>query len=175
MPSSPKHLSAYYEDLCRGVFNNYVFYQTDSYNLECPRVIKKFYQAILSHIFYVCGLASTENAANTIHQLLKLPIFILPTYRRNLCKKIRYKIIPVLWKDHQAIERKKQKKLLFLANELSKAGRHVEGHIIRTIVKPYICDLNRKWSKMTAVDKLKTVPFLEDLQRTIDYLPPCAY
>ena len=53
------------------------------------------------------------------------------------------------------IERKKQRKLTFLAND---AGRIVEAHIVRTIFKPYIRDLNKKWSKMTALKKLKTVP-----------------
>ena len=57
------------------------------------------------------------------------------------------------------IERKKQRKLTFLANELHGAGRIVEAHIVRTIVKPYIRDLtNKKWWKMTALGKLKTVP-----------------
>ena len=73
-------------------------------------------------------------------------------------KQIRYIILPVLWKDHKAIERKKQRKLTFLANELDCVGRHVEAHVVRTIVKPYIRDLNRQWSRMSAVDKLKTVP-----------------
>ena len=50
---------------------------------------------------------------------------------------------------------KKQRKLTFLANELHGDGRIVEAHIVRTIVKPYIWDLNLKWSKMTAMDKLK--------------------
>ena len=56
------------------------------------------------------------------------------------------------------IERKKQRKLTFLANELHGVGRIVEAHIVRTIVKPYVRDLNKKWSKMTALEKLKTVP-----------------
>lgn len=47
---------------------------------------------------------------------------------------------------------------MFLANELDGAGRHVEAHIVRTIVKPYIRDMNLKWSKMTAVGKLRLVP-----------------
>ena len=93
-----------------------------------------------------------------VHQILKSFIFEKPEHRRGVYKQIRYKILPVLWHDHRAIERKKQRKLTFLANELDNTGRHVEGHIVRTIVKPYIRDLNRKWSKMAAVDKLKTVP-----------------
>ena len=93
-----------------------------------------------------------------VHAILKSFLFEKPGQRRGIYKPIRYILLPVLWKDHRAIERKKQKKLSFLANEFDNAGRHVEGHIVRMIVKPYIRDLNREWSKMTAVDKLKTVP-----------------
>ena len=73
-------------------------------------------------------------------------------------KQIRYEILPILWKNHKAIERKKQRKLTFLANELGNVGRLVEAHVVRTIVKPYIHDMNRKWSGMTAIQKLKVVP-----------------
>ena len=91
-------------------------------------------------------------------RIFKNIFFEKPEYRRGVYKQIRYMLLPVLWRDHRAIERKKQRKLAFLAHELDNTGRHVEGHIVRTIVKPYIRDLNRKWSKMTAVDKLKMVP-----------------
>ena len=74
-------------------------------------------------------------------------------------KTIKYVVLPVLWRNHKTVERRKQVKLTFLADELEKAGRHVEGHVVRTIVKPYIRDMNLKWSKMTAVDKLKTCDF----------------
>ena len=67
-----------------------------------------------------------------------------------------YKILPIIWKDHKAIEIKKEEhKLTFLANELHGAGRIVEAHIVRTVVKPYIRDLNKKWSEMTTLEKLK--------------------
>ena len=88
-----------------------------------------------------------------IHEFLKLPFFEKPEYRKGVYKQIRYQILPVLWKNHKAIERKKQKKLTFLDNELHNAGRYVEAHVVRTIVKPYIRDMNLKWSKMTAVEK----------------------
>ena len=67
----------------------------------------------------------------------------------------RYKILPIIWKDHRAIGLKKQRKLTFLANKLHGAGRIVKAHIVRTIVKPYIRDLNKKWSEMTTLEKLK--------------------
>ena len=73
-------------------------------------------------------------------------------------KQIRYEILPIPWKNHKAIERKKQRKLTFLANELGNVGRLVEAHVVRTIVKPHIRDMNRKWSRMTALRKLKAVP-----------------
>ena len=122
------------------------------------RESKYFKEAVLYFIFTLCELNPTNRLGKIIHEFLKLPFFKEPNQRRGIYKPIRYIILPVLWKNHRTIEKKKQKKLSFLANELSNAGQHVQGHIVRTIVKPYIRDLNREWSKMTALDKLKTVP-----------------
>ena len=124
------------------------------------RESKYFKEAVLYLIFNLCELNPTNMLGNIIHEFLKT-FFEKPEYRKGIYKDIRYKILPVLWVDHRAIERKKQKKqkkLTFLANKLDNTGRHVEGHIVGTIVKPYIRDLNRQWSKMTAIDKLKMVP-----------------
>ena len=138
----------------REFFNNCQWYQVDGRYFEQ----KGFQESLLFYILNICELNPTNKVAIMIHQILKSFIFKRPEHRRGVYEQIRYKILPVLWKDHKAIERNKQRKLTFLANELSNTGRHVEGHIVRTIVKPYIRDLNRKWSKMTAIDKLKTVP-----------------
>ena len=73
-----------------------------------------------------------------VHELLKSFFFEKPEYRRGVYKDIRYEILPVLWKNHWMVERK----LTFLADKLHGVGRIVEAHIIRTIVKPYIRDLN---------------------------------
>ena len=77
----------------------------------------------------------------------------------SVYKTVEDVILPVLWRDHKTVERSKQVKLTFLANELGNVGRHIEAHVVRTIVKPYIRDMNRKWSEMTAIDKLKTCDF----------------
>ena len=122
------------------------------------RESKHFKAAVLYLIFNLCELNPKNMLGNIIHGFLKTSFFKKPEHRRGVYKQIRHVVLPVLWKDHKAIERKKQKKLTFLANELDNTGRYVEGHIVRTIVKPYIRDLNRKWSRMTAIDKLKTVP-----------------
>ena len=47
---------------------------------------------------------------------------------------------------------------MFLVNELHGAGWVVEAHIVRTVVMPYIRDLNKKWYKMTALENFKAVP-----------------
>ena len=122
------------------------------------RESKYFKEAVLYLIFNLCELNSTNMLGNIIYEFLKTSFFKEPEHRRGIYKQIRYRVLPVLWRDHRAIERKKQRKLTFLANELDNTGRHVEGHIVRTIIKPYIRDLNKQWSKMTAVGKLKTVP-----------------
>ena len=149
-----KHNKILYKKVCREFFNNCLWYQIG----DCYFEQKYFQESLLSYIFNICELNPTDKVASMVHVILKSFLFERPDQRRGIYKPIRYILLPVLWKDHRAIERKKQKKLTFLANELDNAGRHVEGHIVRTIVKPYIRDLNRKWSKMTALDKLKTVP-----------------
>ena len=143
-----------YERVKREFHNNCLWYQIDGYYREQ----KGFQEELLFYIFNIAEINSTDKVASMVHQILKWYLFEEPEYRKGIYKDIRYKILPVLWKDHKAIERERQKKLTFLANELDNTGRHVEGHIVRTIVKPYIRDLNRQWSKMTAVDKLKMVP-----------------
>lgn len=67
------------------------------------------------------------------------------------------KYYPCYGKTIGPLNVKNKKKLNFLANELDKNGRCVEARVVRTIVKPYVRDLNLKWRKMTALDKLLTV------------------
>ena len=122
------------------------------------RETKYFKEAILYLVFNIVEVNPTNKVGNMIHKFLKTFFFKKQEYRRGVYKEIRYNILPVLWENHRAIERKKQRKLTCLANDLHNVGRTVEAHIIRTIVKPYICDLNQKWSKMTALEKLKAVP-----------------
>ena len=121
---------------------------------------KYFKEAILYLVFNMCELNPTNKVGNVIHEFLKTYFFKRQDYRRGVYKQIGYENLPILWKDRRAIERKKQCKLTFLANDLHNVGRVVEVHIIRTIVKPYIPDLNLKWSKMMALEKLKAVPTL---------------
>ena len=148
------HTGALYNKVIREFRCNCLWYQVTGRYFEQ----KAFQEALLFYIFSLCELNPTHKVAYIVHGITKSFLFKKPDQRLGVYKPIRYILLPVLWKNHRAIERKKQKRLTFLANELSKAGRHVEVHIVRTIVKPYIRDLNRKWSKMTALDKLKTVP-----------------
>ena len=127
------------------------------------RETEYFKEAILYLVFNMCELNPTNKVGNVIHEFLKTYLFKRQDCRRGVYKEIRHEILPVLWKNHRAIERKKQRKLTFLADELHGVGRIIEAHIIRTIVKPYIRDLNKKWSKMTALEKLKAVPPLVTL------------
>ena len=121
---------------------------------------RDFQMAIVNVIVNICKLNPSSNkAVSMIRQLFKSFYFMGPFNYYGIISVIQRKVLPLLWKDYRAIERKKQRKLTFLANELSNAGRHVQGHIVRTIVKPYIRDLNIKWSKMTALDKLYATPW----------------
>ena len=148
----------YSKDLFKKVFREFEYNCLEVRRGRGYRESTNFQEAVLFYIFNLCELNPTNRVGKIIHHFLKLPFFKGPDKRRGIYKPIKYILLPVLWRDHRAIERKKKKRLTFLANELSDAGQHVQGHIVRTIVKPYIRDLNKNWSKMTAVDKLKTVP-----------------
>ena len=63
------------------------------------------------------------------HQCLK-DIFLESFIRFGVYKQIRYQILPALWKDHRAIERKKQNKLNFLAEVVDESDRHTEAHVV---------------------------------------------
>ena len=102
----------------------------------CYRETKNFKEAILNLVFNICELNPTNKVGNIIYEFLKTFFFEKQEYRQGVYKEIRYNILPALWKDHRAIERKKQRKLTCLANDLHKVGRTVEAHIIRAIVKP---------------------------------------
>ena len=66
-------------------------------------------------------------------------------------------IVPTLKKDHKKFTKHEQKMLSFLANEMHKAGRQTEGHVVRIIVKPYLQQARKKWTEMTAMQKFRTV------------------
>ena len=105
------------------------------------RETKKFKELFKNAIYEI--VQNNEDSAPIIHQCLK-DIFLESFTRVGIYKDIRHRILAILWKDHRAIERKKQRKLTYLANELYNDGRTVEAHIVPPIVKPYIRDLNRK-------------------------------
>ena len=149
-----RHCADFFEDVYKEFNNNLLYIYIDSRYIE----MKYFKEAVLCLIFNIVELTPTCKVGSMVHGFLKLSFFEKPEYREGIYKQIRYEILPVLWKNHRMIERKKQRKLTFLTSELHNVGRIVEAHIIQTIIKPYIRDLNKKWSKMTALEKLKTVP-----------------
>ena len=67
------------------------------------------------------------------------------------------KLLPEMWKDREGIEIKRQRKLEYLAKLLDKNERYQEAHIIRIIVKPYLEEMNRKWTNMTAQEKFRSL------------------
>ena len=118
---------------------------------------KYFREVIKAIVLDICESYNTNETPYVIHDFLKFNIFGKPEYRKGVYITIKYKVLPILWKNHKSIERKKQRRLSFLANELDNTAQHVKAHIIRTIVKPYIRDMNLKWGKMTSVQKLEKV------------------
>ena len=66
------------------------------------RETKKFKKLFKNAIYEV--VQNNEDPAPIIHQCLK-DIFLQPFTRVGVYKQIRYIILPVLWKNHKAIER----------------------------------------------------------------------
>ena len=62
-----------------------------------------------------------------------------------------------MWKDRKGIELKRQRKLERIAILLDKNERYQEAYVIRIIVKPYLKELNKKWTNMTAQEKFKSL------------------
>ena len=86
-----------YEKVRRGFFNNCLWYQIDGYYREQ----KGFQQELLFYIFNICEINPTDKVASMVHQILKWSFFEKLEYHRGVCKQIRYKILPVLWRDHR--------------------------------------------------------------------------
>ena len=95
----------------------------------------------------------------TVESFMKSTIFFKTTFQKKnpsyiFLKKI---VVPALKKDHRKVVKHEQRMLAFLANEMDKAGRHVEAHVVRTIVKPHVKDMGKAWEEMTAMQKYMTV------------------
>ena len=144
-----EHHSGPFQDVYNEFNNNLFYIYIDGRYIET----KYFKEAVQRLVFNICESNPTNKVGPMVHGFLKLPFFKEPEYRKGVCKQIRYQILPALWKNHKAIERKKQEKLTFLANEMDKAGRHVEAHVVRTIVKPNLKEMRKDWEEMTAMQK----------------------
>ena len=91
----------------------------------------------------------------TVGSFMKSRVFFGATYQKKnpsyiFLKKI---VVPALKKDHRKVVKHEQRMLSFLANEMDKAGRHVEAHVVRTIVKPNLKEMRKDWEEMTAMQK----------------------
>ena len=73
------------------------------------RESKHFKKAVMHLVINICELNPTNKVGNVIHEFLKKTVFEKPDYRQGVYKQIRYEILPVLWKNHRAVERKNKK------------------------------------------------------------------
>ena len=99
--------------------------------------------------------ANPHDEVTTVESFMKSKTFFGTTYQKKnhsyvFLKKI---VVPALKKDHGKAVKHEQKMLAFLANEMDKAGRGVEAHVVRTIVKPHVKEMRKEWEKMTPVQK----------------------
>ena len=148
-----KHRSDLFNDVYKEFYNNLLYIYIDGRYIET----KYFKEAVQRLVFNICELNPTNKVGCVVHEFLKLSFFEKPEYRKGVYKQIRYQILPALWKNHKEIERKKQEKLSFLANEMDKAGREIEAHVVRTIAKPHMKEMGKEWEEMTAMQKFKAV------------------
>ena len=71
------------------------------------RETKYFKEAISKLVFNMCELNPTNKVGNLMHEFLKTNFFEKQEYRQGVYKQIRYEILPIVWKNHRAIEREK--------------------------------------------------------------------
>ena len=108
---------------------------------------KNFEEAVQRLVFNVCELSPANEFADRVREFLKFYFFEKPEYRKGVYQQIMYQILPALKKDHGKAVKHEQKMLAFLANEMDKAGRHVEAHVVRTVVKPHLKEMRKDWEK----------------------------
>ena len=104
------HSIELYRKVRREFFNKCLWFQITGHYREQ----KGFQEEILFYIFNLCQINKTDKVASMVHKILKSFFFEKPEHRRGVYKQIRYGILPILWKNHRAIERKKQSKLTCL-------------------------------------------------------------
>ena len=101
-----KHRSDLFKNVYKEFYNNLLYIYIDGRYIET----KYFKEAVQRLVFNICELNPTNKVGCMIHEFLKLPFFEKSEYRKGVYKQIRYQILPVLWKNHKEIERKKNRK-----------------------------------------------------------------
>ena len=114
-------------------FDEYLSWRTQSHSIET----KMFKKAVLRLVINICELNPAYKVGHIIQHVLKNMFLTNYIGSDSVYKTVEDVILPVLLKDHKTIECSKQVNLKFLANELGNVGRHVEAHVVRTIVKPW--------------------------------------
>ena len=99
--------------------------------------------------------ANPHDEGAMVEFFMKINAFFRTTYQKKnpsyiFLKKI---VVPALKKDHTKVVKHEQRMLSFLANEMDKAGRNVEAHVVKTIVKPHLKEMKKDWEEMTAMQK----------------------
>ena len=145
-----KHCSEpFFKDVHTEFVNNLFHIFSDGRYIET----KNFKEAVQRLIFNVCELSPANKVVDRVREFLKFYFFEKPEYRKGVYQQIMYQILPALKKDHGKAVKHEQKMLAFLAYEMDKAGRHVEAHAVRIVVKPHLKEMKKDWEKMTPVQK----------------------
>ena len=107
--------------------------------------------------------ANPHDEVTTLEFFMKSKAFFETTYQKKnpsyvFLKKI---VVPALKKDHRKVVKHEQRMLSFLANEMDKAGRGVEAHVVRVIVKPHLKEMKKDWEEMTQKFKVTERKFFK--------------
>ena len=100
-----KHCADLMYEVLKEFYNNTLWNYIDGRYRES----KHFKKAVMDLVTNICELNPMNKVGNVIPEFLKKPVFEKPDYRQGVYKQIRYRILPILWKNHRAVERKKQK------------------------------------------------------------------
>ena len=105
-----------------------------------------FHQLVRLKVKDIIEANPHDVVATTVGFFIKSKIFFRETFQKKnpsyiFLKKI---VVPALKKDHRKVVKHEQRMLSFLANEMDKAGREIEAHVVRTIVKPHMKKMGKE-------------------------------
>ena len=119
---------------------------------------RSFHQLVRLKVKNIIEANPHDVLGTTVEFFMKSKIFFGRTFqKKNPSYIFLSTVVPTLKKDHRKAVKHEQRMLSFLANEMDKAGRKIEAHVVRTIVKPHMKEMGKGFEEMTAMQKFRAV------------------